>query len=70
METNEMIVAKIKKLCSVQRLTRKELAKRAGVAESTVYSLLKGNDKNVSVETIKKLCKGLGITLGEFFSGM
>jgi DNA-binding Xre family transcriptional regulator len=40
----------------------------AGVTPSTVYSMLDKRRKDISIVTIKKLCDGLGITLGEFFS--
>lgn len=39
-----------------------------GVAPSTVYSMLDGTRRDISVLTVKKLCDGLEITLGEFFS--
>ncbi|MBS1333579.1 MAG: helix-turn-helix domain-containing protein [Clostridiales bacterium] len=35
---------------------------------STVYSLFDNTIQDVSVSTIKKLCDGLEITLGQFFS--
>ena len=45
-----------------------ELANLSGVTPSTVYSMLDERRKELSISTIKKLCDGLGITLGEFFS--
>ena len=45
-----------------------ELANISGVTPSTVYSLLDERRRDVSIITIKKLCDGLGISLGEFFS--
>lgn len=45
-----------------------ELANISGVTPSTVYSLLDPKRRDVSVITVKKLCDGLGMTLGEFFS--
>lgn len=35
---------------------------------ATVYSMLNSSRHSVSIGTIKKLCDGLGITLGYFFS--
>ena len=35
---------------------------------STVYSMMDGNRRDLSIITIKKLCDGLDMTLGEFFS--
>ena len=34
---------------------------------STVYSLMDVRRRDISITTIKKLCDGLDITLGEFF---
>lgn len=45
-----------------------ELANLSGVTPSTVYSMLDERRKELSINTIKKLCDGLEITLGEFFS--
>ena len=45
-----------------------ELANRAGVTPSTVYSMLDARRRDLSIITIKKLCDGLDITLGTFFS--
>ena len=49
-------------------MTTHERANLAGVAPSTVYSLLDPKRRDVSILTIKKLCDGLEITLGAFFS--
>lgn len=38
------------------------------VVASTVYSMLDGTRRDISVLTVKKLCDRLEITLGEFFS--
>ena len=39
-----------------------------GVTPSTVYSMLNPARQQVSITTIKKLCDGLDITLGQFFT--
>ena len=44
-----------------------ELANLSGVTPSTVYSMMDERRKELSINTIKKLCDGLEITLGEFF---
>jgi DNA-binding Xre family transcriptional regulator len=45
-----------------------ELACRSGVTPSTVYSMLDGRRREVTINLIKKLCDGLDMTLGDFFS--
>lgn len=62
------VVKRFKGLCSQRGITPNELANISGVTPSTVYSLFDGRRQNVSITTVKILCDGLGITLGEFFS--
>ncbi|MBQ6123496.1 MAG: helix-turn-helix transcriptional regulator [Clostridia bacterium] len=45
-----------------------ELAYRSGVTPSTVFSMLDGRRREVTINLIKKLCDGLDMTLGDFFS--
>ena len=45
-----------------------ELATRSGITPSSVYSMLDPRRKEVSVNLVKKLCDGLDMPLGEFFS--
>ncbi len=55
-------------LCEQRNMRPNQLANISGVTASTVYSMLDSSRKDVSIVTIKKLCDGLEITLGEFFS--
>ena len=55
-------------LCDTKKIRPNELANLSGVTPSTLYSMLNTSRRDVSISTIKKLCDGLNITLGEFFS--
>ena len=68
MDTREAIVRRIRQLCRERGLTPNGLSNLAGVPQATVKSILNGESKNPGAVTIKKLCDGLEITLGEFFS--
>ena len=68
MGVKQAIVRRFIELFKKEQITPNELANRAGVTPSTVYSMLQDNRKDLSVITVKKLCDGLEITLGEFFS--
>lgn len=68
MDTREAIVFRIKQLCEERGLTPNGLSNLAGVPQATVKSILNGESRNPGAVTIKKLCDGLEITLGEFFS--
>lgn len=67
MRTKEAIANRILELCDERNIAVNELANISGVSPSTVYSILNEKSQNPGSITIKKLCDGLGITLGEFF---
>lgn len=59
---------RFQELCRQRGICPNELANLAGVTPSTVYSLLDPSRQQVSITTIKKLCDGLDVTLGQFFA--
>ena len=65
MDAREAIAFRIRQLCDERGITPNGLA---GVPQATVKSILNGESGNPGTVTIKKLCDGLDITLGEFFS--
>lgn len=68
MSVKDVVAERIRQLCAQRGIKVNELANISGVTPSTVYSLLDQRRRDVSIITIKKLCDGLGLTLGEFFS--
>ena len=68
MSTKEAIANRILKLCEERNIAINELASISGVSPSTVYSILNEKSKNPGAITLKKLCDGFEITLGDFFS--
>lgn len=68
MRTKEAIANRILQLCNERNIAINELANISGVSPSTVYSILNEKSQNPGAITLKKLCDGLEITLGEFFS--
>ncbi|MDD6024154.1 MAG: helix-turn-helix transcriptional regulator [Oscillospiraceae bacterium] len=68
MAVKDAVVKRFRDLCAEKKIKPNELASRAGVTPSTVYSMLDESRRDVSIVTIKKLCDGLEITLGAFFS--
>ena len=68
LDVKDLIVDRFIGLCRERNITINELANISGVTASTVYSMLDSSRKDVSIRTIKKLCDGLEITLGEFFT--
>ena len=68
MVVKQAVVDRFLEICRQRKIKPNELANLAGVTQSTVYSMLDERRKDISIVTIKKLCDGLEITLGEFFS--
>ena len=68
MGTQEAIAKRILQLCKERGLTPNGISNLAAVPQATVKSILNGESKNPGTVTIKKLCDGFEITLGEFFS--
>ena len=67
MDTREAIAYRILCLCEKRNITPNKLSSISAVPQSTIKSILNGESKNPGAVTIKKLCDGLDITLGEFF---
>ena len=68
MTLKETIVERLVDLCAERHIVLNTLATRSGVTPSTVYSLFQKDSQDYTVSTIKKLCDGLEITLGQFIS--
>lgn len=68
MAVKDAVVRRFEELYRERGIRLNELATLAGVTPSTVYSMMDARRRDVSIVTIKKLCDGLDITLGEFFS--
>ncbi len=68
MTLKETIAYRITELCKVSKITPYALAMECGIDKSTLYSILGEKSQHPEVATIKKICDGLKITLGEFFS--
>ena len=68
MNTQEAIANRIRALCRERGLTPNGISNLAAVPQATVKSILNGESRNPGTVTIKKLCDGFEITLGEFFS--
>lgn len=68
MNVKAAVVARFQQLMAERNLNANGLANLSGVTPSSVYSMLDPSRKEVSVNLVKKLCDGLEITLGEFFT--
>ena len=68
MTVKDAVANRFREICKERNIKPNELANRAGITPSSVYSMLDPKRREVSVNLVKKLCDGLDMTLGEFFS--
>lgn len=68
MEIGEAVSSRIFELCKERHITVNNLCTISGVTQSTVNNIISGRNRSTTVSTVKKLCDGLDITLGEFFA--
>lgn len=68
MAVKDMVAKRFRDICKERNIKTNELANLSGVTPSTLYSMMDESRRDVSIVVIKKLCDGLDITLGEFFS--
>ena len=68
MDTRKAVATRLIQLCEARHITINKLATTSAVSASTLKGILYGRSKNPGIVTLKKLCDGLGITLGEFFN--
>ena len=68
MKTTEAVRNRILQLCQERNMTINRLATVSALPPSSIKNILCGKSQNPKLLTIKMLCDGLDITLGEFFS--
>lgn len=68
MDTITVVKNRILILCEQRNMTINKLANLSAIPPSSLKNILYGKSQNPKILTIKMLCDGLGITLGEFFS--
>ena len=68
MTVKDAVAERFRQICKERNIKPNELANRAGITPSSVYSMLDPKRREVSVNLVKKLCDGMDMTLGEFFS--
>ncbi|MBU5449345.1 helix-turn-helix domain-containing protein [Acetivibrio sp. MSJd-27] len=68
MDTITAVRNRILQLCNEKGYTINHLANLSAIPPSSLKNILYGKSLNPKILTIKELCDGLEITLGEFFS--
>ena len=68
MDTVTVVRNRILALCGEREITINKLAAISALPPLSIKNILYGKSQNPKLITIKMICDGLGITLGEFFS--
>lgn len=68
MDTIGAVRTRILRLCEVRGMSINRLATVCALPPSSIKNILYGKSLNPKLLTIKMICDGLDITLGEFFS--
>ena len=68
MTTTEAIRNRILQLSEEKNISINKLANISALPPSSLKNILYGKSQNPKILTIKMLCDGLNITLGEFFN--
>ena len=68
MDTIGAVRTRILRLCEARGMSINRLATVCALPPSSIKNILYGKSLNPKLLTIKMICDGLDITLGEFFS--
>ena len=68
MDTITAVKNRILQLCGERDISINRLATLSALPPSSVKNILYGKSQNPKLLTIKLICDGRGITLGEFFA--
>ena len=68
MDTVTAVRFRISQLCDERDISINRLATICALPPSSIKNILYGKSQNPKLLTIKMICDGLDITLGEFFS--
>ena len=68
MTIGEAVRLRILDLCRKNLVTVNGLSLKCGITQSTLSNIILGKNKNPQINTIKKICDGLEITIQDFFN--
>ena len=67
MSLQELVIIRLNNIIKKKGITVNEAAKRSQIAPPALKNILYGNEENIGVVTLCKLCQGLEMTVSEFF---
>ena len=67
MRSKEALQIRILNLCDENELSLTALGARCGITQSTLNNIVNGRNNSITIQTILRICRGLGMELQEFF---
>ena len=67
MTISEAVIKRLYELCNERQITINKLSTISGITQSTVSDIVNGVTSSARMDTIKKLCDGLDISVRQFF---
>jgi DNA-binding Xre family transcriptional regulator len=64
----EAVRLRILELCEERKITVNRLSTLCGITQSTLSNITGGRNQSTTISTLKKICDGLEISIGEFFA--
>ena len=68
MRSKEALQRRILELCWQRKMSINALAHHCGIRQSTLSNIVRGRNNSTTIYTIARICRGLGISISEFFS--
>jgi len=68
MSTNQNLASNIKKLRETKGLSQEKLARLADVANNTLIKMESGENKNPTLDTLKKVAKALDVSVDDLIN--
>lgn len=65
MTYSDVVILRIKQLCTERGITINRLATQSGITQSTLDNIMRGHTKNPKLKTLHKLAIGLDMTVSE-----
>lgn len=67
MDTGKAVGARILELCARHDLSLNKLGSICHITQSTLNNIVHGGSRNPTVDTVWRICRGLGMSLSNFF---
>lgn len=67
MRSKEALQIRILNLCDENELSLNALGARCSITQSTLNNIVNGRNNSITIQTVLRICRGLGMELQEFF---